>query len=238
MNEKYIKNFDFAESFVGTNDSAACSKFKLLIDIIDFDGITNIVDFGCRFAENSIEMSILFPNATVHGIEPVPESYAICCEKHETLSSDIKNRIHLYNFAVSNKSEPITFYVGNDPAVSSKYNFIPNMNGTWWGKGWEMTPVTVMAMTLDDWKTDHNIGPIDVMWVDVQGGELDAFMGAVQTLKDVKIIMTEMGTTAYYEGQSLRPEINSYLNSQGFEELPNSWVSGHPYEGDVIYIRK
>jgi len=236
MNKKYLNNFNSAISAVG-NDSAACAKFRLLLDIVDFDTIKNIADFGCRFAENTIEMSILLPSANIYSFEPVPGSYKVCCDKHALLDPNIKNRIHLYNLAISNRSEMITFYVGNDPAVSSKYDFIPNKNGTWWSKDWQMTPVQVPAVTLDDWRQNNGIGPIDLLWVDVQGGELDAFRGAEQTLRDVRVIMTEVGTTAYYQGQSLRPEIDAYLTSQGFKELPNSWTSGHPYEGDVIYIK-
>ena len=57
--------------------------------------------------------------------------------------------------------------------------------------------------------------------------------------KNVKVIFTEVGLKEYYEGQSLKPEIEEFLFKLGFEELPGGFeINGFEYEGNNIYIRK
>jgi hypothetical protein len=50
--------------------------------------------------------------------------------------------------------------------------------------------------------------------------------------------MTEVGIDSYYQGQSLKPQIDEFLKSQGFVELENSFKLSFRYEGDVIYIKE
>jgi hypothetical protein len=90
---------------------------------------------------------------------------------------------------------------------------------------------------MDDWRRQNAVGPIDMIWMDAQGSELDVLRGAVETLKDVKVILTEVGLGQYYQGQSLKPEIDAFLMGQGFRELEYGFKQNFQYEGDTIYIR-
>jgi hypothetical protein len=52
------------------------------------------------------------------------------------------------------------------------------------------------------------------------------------------MIFTEVGLEAYYEGQSLKPQIDEYLNSLGFEEIKEAFeLNGFAYEGNAVYKR-
>lgn len=57
----------------------------------------------------------------------------------------------------------------------------------------------------------------DLLKVDVQGAELLVFQGAVETLKDVLVIATEVEFLPLYKGQALFPEIDGFLRAQGFQ---------------------
>lgn len=112
------------------------------------------------------------------------------------------------------------------------------MNGSFYNQKWIQKPVTVQEMRLDDWQQLYKIGPVDLVWIDVQGGELEAFRGADKLLDDVKIIFTEVGLTAYYDGQGLKPQIDEYLNAKGFVELTEAFeLNGFEYEGNTVYVR-
>lgn len=77
------------------------------------------------------------------------------------------------------------------------------------------------------------------MWMDVQGAELLVLKGAEELLKRTKIIMTEVGLKPYYEGHTLKVEIDSYLAAHGFVELEGAFqLNGFDYEANTIYIRK
>lgn len=242
MNEGYAVRMIDIKNLM--EESAASDRLALIFRLINFDEIKTVCDIGSRFLEQSIEMAYIFPQAKVHAFEPVEGSYNICLGNQAAQPDYIKERISVYNLAVSDKSEPISFYevdnTGSEHNVgaSSKYRFIDGLNGSFFGKTWNQREVVVNATTLDDWRDSNNIGPIDLIWMDAQGGELDALKGAEQTLKDVKVIFTEVGVNSYYQGQSLKPEIDQYLISQGFVELESGFKLNHPYEGDTIYIRK
>ena len=166
----------------------ACYRFPFIYNEIDFNSIKTICDIGSRFLEQTIEMSYILPHVQFHSFEPVPGSYQTCVRNLNSLDSQYKDRIKVYELAMSNKTE--------------------------------------------------RIGPIDLLWVDAQGSELDVFKGAEQSLKDVRVIMTEVGTGSYYQGQSLKPEIDEFLIKQGFTELSGAWEQAFAYEGNAIYIRK
>lgn len=242
MNEAYVSRFADARivSHIVSKaaDSAACSRLQLIVDHFDFDQIKTIADIGCRYLEQTAEMAMVFPEANLYAFEPVASSYKICLDNLAILTPEMQERIKVYEIALNDKTGPVTFYPADDPAVSSKYKFIPGLNGSFFSKVWTQSETTVQGMRMDDWKRENNIGPIDMLWVDVQGAELDVFKGAEETLKDVKLILTEVGITSYYEGQSLKPEIDAYLISQGFKELTETFSLHFALEGNTIYIKE
>ena len=250
MEEQHI-NAEFAvrmleapTALIDKNESTASDRLALLFDLIDFNSIKNICDIGSRFLEQTRELCYIFPDAKIYAFEPVPGSYQICCDNRDKLDSVYKDRITVFNVAVGEESKMIPFYPVDDTGsefnvgASSKYKFLPGMNGSWWGKTWNQTEIQVPQVTLDDHRANNNIGPIDLIWMDVQGGELDALKGAVDTLKDVKVIMTEVGLGAYYDGQSLKPQIDAFVKSQGFRELKSGFKMNFQYEGDTIYVKE
>lgn len=249
--EEQHRNAEFAvrmleapTALIEKNNAAATDRLTLLFDLIDFNEIKNICDIGSRFLEQSRELAYIFPEANVYAFEPVPESYAICCENRDKVPEEYRNRISIYNVAVGEEDKMIPFYPVNNTGsefnvgASSKYKFLPGMNGTWWNKTWNQDEIQVPQVTLDDHREKNNIGDIDLIWMDAQGGELDALKGAVETLKNVKVIMTEVGIGAYYDGQSLKPQIDEFVRSHGFRELRHGFRLNFQYEGDTIYIKE
>jgi phosphate starvation-inducible PhoH-like protein len=61
---------------------------------------------------------------------------------------------------------------------------------------------------------------------------------ARETLKDVKLIMTEVGLGSYYQGQSLKPDIDAFLQSCGFKELTDCFERCFEYEGNAVYVKE
>lgn len=244
MNEHYAERMLAAPTaLIKENDSAATNRLTMLFDEIEFDGIKRICDVGSRFLEQTMEMSYIFSEAELYAFEPVPGSFQTCLDNKNKLALEYRDRISIYNVAVGESNQEIRFHevddTGSDHNVgaSSKYKFIPGLNGSFFNKYWNQREITVQQVTLDQWRKDNNIGAIDLLWVDAQGGELDVFKGAVETLKDVKAILTEVGLEAYYQGQSLKPQIDEFLQAHGFRELKDGFKQNFRYEGDTIYVR-
>ena len=73
----------------------------------------------------------------------------------------------------------------------------------------------------------------------MQGAELLVFQGAKNILKNTKIIMTEVGLKPYYEGHTLKADIDNLLIDLGFKELDSSFeLNGFDFEANTVYIRR
>jgi hypothetical protein len=60
----------------------------------------------------------------------------------------------------------------------------------------------VKTTRLDTWCSEQGVdGPIDLIWADVQGPEVDLINGALATLARTHYFYTEYGDTELYEGQ-------------------------------------
>jgi FkbM family methyltransferase len=79
--------------------------------------------------------------------------------------------------------------------------------------------------------------------MDVQGYELPALKGAVQTLRQVVAIEVELSLVPLYERQALVHEVMGYLSERGFEPV---WLekvlvdshSGHLLQVDGLFVRR
>jgi FkbM family methyltransferase len=244
MNEKYAVAMAETADLELVEHNNAFDRLSLLFDVIDFDNFKRICDIGTRFLEQTMEMAHIFPEAEFHSFEPVPGSYQICLNNRSKCPKSVADRISIYEMALNNETKEIPFYPVNNTGsefnvgASSKYRFVPGLNGSWWNKTWNQDEITVKSMRMDDWRQANGVGPIDLIWMDAQGSELDVLKGAVDTLRDVKVILTEVGVDSYYQGQSLKPQIDEFIMAQGFVELPNSFKLNFQYEGDVIYIKE
>lgn len=119
----------------------------------------------------------------------------------------------------------------------------------------ELTRVTrkqpVQTKRLDD---IPQIEGTDLLKVDVQGAELMVFQGAVETLKKVLVIHTEVEFVPMYKRQPLFSDIDDFLRSNGFQfhrlatskgrvfkplslnDQPSAWMSQWLW-ADAIYVR-
>jgi len=95
---------------------------------------------------------------------------------------------------------------------------------------------TVMAEL--PWKTEA----IDLLKVDVQGGELAVFRGAPETLRRTGMVWTEVSFRSMYAGAASFADIHSFMYQSGFVLL---WLSqglrgegGELLEGDALFARK
>lgn len=110
------------------------------------------------------------------------------------------------------------------------------MNETPLNAQWVQKQIKVKSITVDTFISDGHPVP-DLIWSDVQGAELLVFQGAEKALPNIKAIYTEAGKKPYYHGQTLIPEIDSYLKTFGFKcvmELRGT----HDFESDFLYINE
>ena len=94
----------------------------------------------------------------------------------------------------------------------------------------------VQCVRLDDWSSDHGVQP-DLLWLDLQGAELDALRGAEVVLERVRLIHSEVSVIEEYEGCALYHEVRSWLAQHGFDVLVEALPPGSP-QGNVLFGRR
>ncbi|MCW6052236.1 FkbM family methyltransferase [Lyngbya sp. CCAP 1446/10] len=103
----------------------------------------------------------------------------------------------------------------------------------------EVNQVTVISKTLDALleQSPFTSADFNIINIDIQGAELLAFQGAVETLKYIDAIITEVNREELYEGCALIDQIDDFLSSYGFQRVAMANPS-HPSWGDAFYVKK
>ncbi|MEO8149871.1 MAG: FkbM family methyltransferase [Bacteroidia bacterium] len=138
-----------------------------------------IIDVGVNFGETLLNFSkFTGSNGQVYGFEPMPYIYQKCL--HNISLNQFKN-ITLENLALSDQTEKLII---NDPMNG-------NSGGTFVSRNPNPNPgkITINALTLDQYVSQHQIKNMHLIKIDVEGFETNVLRGAMQTLTNFKPIL-------------------------------------------------
>jgi FkbM family methyltransferase len=136
------------ESFLGEGNSPFSSDLKDKI-IVDIGG--NIGDTALQFAKQGAE---------VYSFEPVPPIYDIAL-KNIDLNPDLKDKIHFYNYAISNKKGEIDIAYGGEGTSAGSSTYSKK------GKVYKVNTITLKDIL-------SNLCPnVDLLQMDCEGSEYD-----------------------------------------------------------------
>lgn len=102
--------------------------------------------------------------------------------------------------------------------------------------------ISVRTVTLDD-ICDEFRDTIDLLKIDVQGGEARVIAGATETLKRVRMIWMEVSFKPLYEGSETLEGMIALCGGQGFvlahlEEGFHSEANGELLQADALFVRQ
>jgi FkbM family methyltransferase len=146
-----------------------------------------IIDIGAHVGFFTLLFAKLVGNqGKVISFEPSLETFKL-------LTSNVGNLDHVkvFNHAISNTNEQISFY--EFPVLYSEYNseFITQFESEKWFLKNKPNKVSIPALTIDSIVKDHSFVP-NFIKVDVEGNELKVLQGAKDTLlKHHPVIMME-----------------------------------------------
>lgn len=153
----------------------------------------------------------------VVGFEPDPAE----CDK---LNREI-GAPHLFLPHFIGDGGPATYYETNVTLTGSLYKpNLPLLN-RFTALAEFTQPVAEHAVATRRLDDIPEVGAIDYVKIDVQGGELKVFEGGVKTLASTLVIHTEVEFVAMYEKAPLFADVDRFLRAQGFQ-LHTFWGFG------------
>jgi FkbM family methyltransferase len=178
-------------------------KFKRLRRITR-PGMTAI-DVGANKGDFTLLLAKLTGDSgMVLAFEPDPEN---CSWVRKSISVNGYRNVRLFECALADTDSDITFYPGRKSGWGS---LIPqNQTDT------SRPPLTVPARRLDSILEEANVEDVDVMKIDVEGGELLVLQGALGLLTRSKRLRLVMDVDV--DSRDQRAELLEILYSRGFQ---------------------
>ena len=185
------------------------------------------MDVGTYDGKDSLEFSQLFPDSVIYSFEADTRSVEVFKE----VVGKTKN-IKLIQTALSNVDGNIEWYASksdtrrhydfqDDWSASSSIKKPENHLNVFEDIGFTK-PSKVKSTRLDTWMTQNkDVDHVDVMWVDVNGGESEFLEGAMDTINNkveyLYIEFNKVDDRALYSGAPTKDDIKEKL--KGFEEI-------------------
>ena len=202
-------------------------------EYFDLKDINFIFDVGSLNGIESVYFSQYLPDAKIYSFEANPNSSCLVRENQKHYPNT-----HCIDKAVSNYIGKSQFYLTPDNIGAS--SLLKPIGGN---AGYNYSTIEVDVITIEKFCQVKDIPKIDILWMDLQGNELNALEGMGDLLSPTKIICSEVGLKPYYENHTLYDEIVGYLKKYGFEvsekEYPFDYTRDKDsLECDFIFINK
>lgn len=240
-----------ADRIAGAADggrAAEAGPLAVLLAGLRLERRTRVVDVGANpMAEEAPYAGLLRAGACdVVGFEPQPVAFA-------ELAKVKSERETYFPFAVGDGSrQELRLY--RDHGFASVLD--PYLPGTKVMplRGWHHLTgkIAFDTVALD---ASAEVGPFDLLKIDIQGGECDVFRGAREALNGAVAVIVELRYFRLYEGEPMMGGVDCELRGQGFElhrfrfnksralvnsqshRLRHAHVRDQLVDGDAIYVR-
>ena len=212
---RYFQKFGFEIHGTGYLQSISKGSFKddpFEIQKEMAGNCSTIFDIGANRGEITLKYTELFPSATIFAFEPFTDSFKVL--ESEFASNE---RIHCFQKAIGAINGKGKLFVNRNVDTNSLLSPV-KMGLTSDQQVKNVGVVEVEIRTIDDFCKGKSIDCIDILKLDIQGGELSALTGATQLLKSkrIRMIYTEVYFKKQYQDQPLFPDICKFLEQYDY----------------------
>ena len=175
-----------------------------------------IIEAGASDGVDTQKFIDLFPTVNIYAFEPVKEQYEYLITKFSG-RCDIK----IYNAALSDIGGTQKINVGKSSGflggMGSSSLLTPNLHNDWFPQVQFNEIEIVNTVKLSEFILEKNIPIVDLLWLDVQGKELDILKEAEeQIIEKVKSMHPECSRINLYENQSKFKHIKKFMDKINF----------------------
>ena len=140
----------------------------------------DIIDGGAYWGDSALVISGYHPKK-IYAFEPQPDNYGQLCE---TVSLNNLNDKVVTVKAGLGKSKEFSLLYSNEFTSASNLGGVDAING-----GGELVANKVEIVTIDDYVTENNLD-VGFIKLDIEGNELPAIQGALQTIKRFRPVLS------------------------------------------------
>jgi len=191
-----------------------------------------IIDCGAHDGTDTIELAKVFKHSLICAFEPIEHLF----NKLKARPNPQKN-IKYYQLALADKNGAMDFYVSEGESDASSSLLEPQQHLVDHPKTVFNSKIIVRTSTLDSWAIENGIEKVDLLWLDMQGFELNMLRESKKILDTVSVIHTEVSTAETYKGVALYAAYRSFLEDRGFqvkiEAIPKGWDMGN-----VLFVKE
>jgi FkbM family methyltransferase len=175
-----------------------------------------VMDVGASVGDTVQQYRTLFPGAIVYAFEPCPAVHRQLVERFAA-----EQQVRPQQSAVTDAAGTRRLHVSDLHMTNSLLRIDPaalDWAHTWSGERPDQT-VEVPAITLDDFSAAHGLDVIDLLKMDIQGGEGMALEGAARLLgqRAVRLLYLEVAFAPLYAGQAYFCDVTRILNRHGYQ---------------------
>ena len=194
--------------------SELSSRQQLFVDQARIAGgqTRTIFDVGAQHGQNALQYYRDFPQARIFAFEPVPENLART-RREVGAQTD---RIEVIGSAVGEAVGTLEINLNSHDGTHSRLQI---GDTRYWAAPVVPTgKISVPATTIDAFMAERALADIDVLSMDIQGGEMPALRGAEQALAAGRIglIAIEVSFKPLYRDLPLFWEIGDFLAKRDF----------------------
>ena len=171
-----------------------------------------VVDAGAHHGHTAVQYLEHFPNSRVIALEPEPENFAIA----KAALAPFRERVDLLPFALAETDGSVALRLTSH---SGAHSLLEVGDMRYYDAPVEtLTPIEVRAVSLDSLSAEHRLDRLDILKMDIQGGEALALRGASGLLRRgaIRVIYTEVLFAPLYDGQAHFCDILGILKGHGY----------------------
>jgi len=175
-----------------------------------------IIEAGAADGIDTSEFLTSFPEAKIFAVEPVNQQFVYLREKF----LDQEN-IELFNIAFSEENGVGELNIGADVGqfggMGSSSMLEPMKHQMYFPSISFKRKQLITIKTLETFMIENQIERVDLLWLDIQGKELDVLKASERALVEkIKLLHIEISRVALYKGMPKEREIRKFLKDLGF----------------------
>ena len=187
------------------NDAFTAQKL-----ILRHQTVETIFDVGANKGQSIAEYRALYKTANIFSFEPFPDSIEELKKRHGQ-----DKHVTPVPAAVSHQSGTQSFFLSQHTTMNSLLK-LADFNEN---EQQVQQEIIVPTITLDEYAQKESIEHIDILKMDIQGGELQALQGASDLLSNSKIdiVYTEVLFRKMYDDQAIAFQLYEKMHQHGYQ---------------------